>query len=345
MSRSAFNLIRLVSRANLHHVTHCPQAVIVTKLPRRNYCQNNGNLEPTSSLDTGLECPSTPQSALETIVTFSNGVFRFTVANRQYILSYWTPINMLPEVVTGETMAVPVEDLVQSNQDASVPTKEEACKNVVRIFDMNDVEVGPSAELMALGFAFSESNTILFDFATAQQPFRLSFAGRVDELKKWEANQVPPMSFEAQVLERQRIALLSSYQPMCSEFKNILMKAENQANSKFKWGGLFLLSAQLGFVARLTWFEYSWDIMEPITWCLTYSMLMASFAYYIMTSQEYMLPMVERRFVQTQLWKHVKKSNFNIEEFKKMRQDLLTLEQKMKKSKVNPYSSLSNFPF
>lgn len=69
--------------------------------------------------------------------------------------------------------------------------------------------------------------------------------------------------------------MLANYSLKAQDFKNIMMKAENQANNKFKWGGLFLLSAQLGFVARLTWFEYSWDIMEPITWCLTYTMLMA----------------------------------------------------------------------
>ena len=127
------------------------------------------------------------------------------------------------------------------------------------------------------------------------------------------------------------------------EFKNILLNAENQATNRFKWGGLFLLSAQLGFVARLTWFEYSWDIMEPITWCLTYCMLMGSYAYYVMTSQEYMLPIVERRMVQSRLWKNVKKNNFDVNGFKQMRERLLSVEERLNKARSFP--SVTNFPF
>lgn len=60
--------------------------------------------------------------------------------------------------------------------------------------------------------------------------------------------------------------LESAHNHLMDDFNKIVLKAKNDAHTKFKWGGLFLLSAQLGFVARLTWFEYSWDIMEPITW-------------------------------------------------------------------------------
>lgn len=85
--------------------------------------------------------------------------------------------------------------------------------------------------------------------------------------------------------------------------------------------------------------------MEPITWCLTYSMLVASFAYYIMTSQEYMLPLVERRVVQNKFWKNIKKQNFNVDEFKRLREQLVTLEQQMQRART-PYSTMSSFgPF
>ncbi len=59
------------------------------------------------------------------------------------------------------------------------------------------------------------------------------------------------------------------------EFNRLVSYAKVDAHRRFKLGGLFLLSAQLGFVGRLTWFEYSWDIMEPVTFCLTYSMMVA----------------------------------------------------------------------
>lgn len=56
-------------------------------------------------------------------------------------------------------------------------------------------------------------------------------------------------------------------------YRQLVNNARVHARIRFKFGGLFLLSAQMGFVARLTWFEYSWDIMEPVTWMLTYTMM------------------------------------------------------------------------
>ncbi len=35
------------------------------------------------------------------------------------------------------------------------------------------------------------------------------------------------------------------------------------------WAGLALIGVQFGALARLTWEEYSWDIMEPTTYFVT----------------------------------------------------------------------------
>ena len=45
---------------------------------------------------------------------------------------------------------------------------------------------------------------------------------------------------------------------------------------------------QFGVLARLTWWEYSWDIMEPVTYFVTYGTAMAAYAYFVLTKTEYL---------------------------------------------------------
>lgn len=45
------------------------------------------------------------------------------------------------------------------------------------------------------------------------------------------------------------------------------------------------MGLQFGLLARLTWWEYSWDIMEPVTYFVGYGTTMAMYAYYVVTRQ------------------------------------------------------------
>lgn len=61
-------------------------------------------------------------------------------------------------------------------------------------------------------------------------------------------------------------------------------KAEKRTRY-LSWVGLGLMGTQFGFMARLTWWEYSWDVMEPVTYFVGYATAIAMFAYYVITRQ------------------------------------------------------------
>ena len=64
----------------------------------------------------------------------------------------------------------------------------------------------------------------------------------------------------------------------------LLMRAERRSRI-LAWAGLGFMGMQFGFLARLTWWEYSWDIIEPVTYFVTYGTAMALYAYYLVTRQ------------------------------------------------------------
>ena len=64
----------------------------------------------------------------------------------------------------------------------------------------------------------------------------------------------------------------------------IAQRSSRRANIAV-WCGMAYMSLQFRFFARLTWWEYSWDIMEPVTYFATYAGSMAMFAYFILTRQ------------------------------------------------------------
>lgn len=66
---------------------------------------------------------------------------------------------------------------------------------------------------------------------------------------------------------------------------NKLNAVAQRRTSFLSWAGLAAMGVQFGFLARLTWWDYSWDIMEPVTYFVTYGTTMAMFAYFVLTKQ------------------------------------------------------------
>ncbi|XP_034355259.1 calcium uniporter regulatory subunit MCUb, mitochondrial [Arvicanthis niloticus] len=105
------------------------------------------------------------------------------------------------------------------------------------------------------------------------------------------------------------------------------VKAGIEARSEAKtsgllWAGLALLSVQGGALAWLTWWVYSWDIMEPVTFFLTFANSMVFFAYFIITRQNYTYPSLRSRQFLQLFHKKSQQQCFDVEQYNKLKEDL-----------------------
>lgn len=85
------------------------------------------------------------------------------------------------------------------------------------------------------------------------------------------------------------------------------------------WSGLGFMSFQTAYLMWLTFWELSWDVMEPICFFLTSSYFLAGYAFFLTTSTD---PTYEgffhARFKTTQR-RLMKKRNFDMERYKELR--------------------------
>ena len=73
------------------------------------------------------------------------------------------------------------------------------------------------------------------------------------------------------------------------------------------------MAFQWGFMARLTWWDYSWDIMEPVTYFVTYGTAIFFYAYYVVTREDFTNPDFSKRQHLFGLHNNLKKQKFDIE--------------------------------
>ncbi|XP_062520699.1 calcium uniporter protein, mitochondrial-like [Corticium candelabrum] len=79
------------------------------------------------------------------------------------------------------------------------------------------------------------------------------------------------------------------------------------------------MALQFGILARLTWWEYSWDIMEPVTYFVGYGTAIACYAYFVLTRQEYLFPDVRNRQYLLFLYRFFGKKRFDVERYNELK--------------------------
>ncbi|KAM4592166.1 calcium uniporter protein, mitochondrial isoform 1-T1 [Odontesthes bonariensis] len=129
----------------------------------------------------------------------------------------------------------------------------------------------------------------------------------------------------------QRLEDLNSQLRPLEKVKDELSKKAARRTTWVLWGGMAYMATQFGILARLTWWEYSWDIMEPVTYFITYGTAMAMYAYFVLTRQEYVYPDARDRQYLLFFHKGVKRTRFDIEKYNKLKDDVAEVELDLKR--------------
>ncbi|XP_020801691.1 calcium uniporter protein, mitochondrial isoform X1 [Drosophila serrata] len=130
------------------------------------------------------------------------------------------------------------------------------------------------------------------------------------------AKELESLRYELEPLEEQKLELSK--------------KAARRTNF-MTWMGLGLMSVQFGILARLTWWEYSWDIMEPVTYFVTYGTTMAMYAYYCVTKKEYIMEHVKNREYSLTLYRNAKKIQFDVDHYNELKRKSAELEYNLRR--------------
>lgn len=139
------------------------------------------------------------------------------------------------------------------------------------------------------------------------------------------------MNIEQHQLEKERY-LMAELEKLQLELKPMEdIKAEIDRKSAQRtnivvWGGLGYMAFQFGLLARLTWWEYSWDIMEPVTYFVGYGTAMACYAYFVLTRQEFLYPDARDRQFLLFFHKLSKRKVFDIRRYNEIKDAILKIE-------------------
>jgi len=168
-------------------------------------------------------------------------------------------------------------------------------------------------------------------------------AGIIDSLEKALNVEQIKLTFE------QRIALLEELRqelaPLQEAAKKHYEKAEKSA-SRIATGVLMGLGFQFFLFARFTWWDYDWDVMEPVTYFTTIvETVIAGYGWYLWTGSEYAHMNFRELLLQLRLNREYRKHKFDKEKYETLQHRISELETEVKHLSFIITSLLGNILF
>lgn len=134
--------------------------------------------------------------------------------------------------------------------------------------------------------------------------------------------------------ERQLLERLDNLKQELSPLEKMRAQLSHTADfrsSRVIWTGMALLSVQGGALTWLTWWVYSWDVMEPVTYFITYATSIGVFIYYVLTKQDYLYPDAKDRQFLRYFYKAASQNNFNVEKYNELKDEMAEVEEDLRR--------------
>jgi hypothetical protein len=113
--------------------------------------------------------------------------------------------------------------------------------------------------------------------------------------------------------DQRRLELMA----LAQKKQEIDLKAHRQMRVVL-WFGLVALTLQVLVFFRLTFWELSWDVMEPIAFFATAGGLICGYTYFLITSRDPSYQDFMQRLYHSRQRKLFRKQNFDIKRFKEL---------------------------
>ena len=139
---------------------------------------------------------------------------------------------------------------------------------------------------------------------------------------------VPSFEERAEPIQEQLNLLNLELKPLEDRLK-VLDEKAHQSAVRYTWLGLTTLCIQWGVMARLTWWEYSWDVMEPISYFLGAGTGILGYIFYVITQKEYSYESLHGVTFSNRRLKLYQKNNFDVAKLLELRQKKKTLSEQL----------------
>jgi calcium uniporter protein, mitochondrial len=132
--------------------------------------------------------------------------------------------------------------------------------------------------------------------------------------------------------------LKAQLEPLHAQYQRIVASGESRANFWINLSLTFLL-AQGAAVARLTWWELSWDIMEPVTYMITFATITGGLGYFAATGADYTYEDLHATLARRRRQKLMRRQAFDEQRYQQLIADIEQAESELAKPELSLFDA------